>query len=135
MQTTSLIALFSLVASIEAASVVPIDSSLVNVKHSGQDYSYSINENHGIAIDPLPYHQIPVIQIAPDSNLIKYEHIPIKEQEIKPLQPQMKSAQVAGMAYPVPVAGFPAYSYLPAHQYAIPYPYGINYPYNLIATI
>ncbi|XP_044267635.1 uncharacterized protein LOC123013268 [Tribolium madens] len=122
-----LLSLFALVHS----AVVPIDSSSVNVKHSGQDYSYSINENRGIAIDPLPHYEIPVIKTAPgNNNLVKQEHIPVKDHEIKPLQPQ-----VAGMGYSTPVAVLPAYSYLPAHQYAIPYPYGINYPYNLIATI
>jgi hypothetical protein len=118
-----------------SASVVPIDSSSVNVQHSGQDYSYTINENHGVAIDPLPHHQIPVIKIAPGANLIKHEHIPIKDQQIQPLQPQVKSTQIAGMAYSAPLAVVPTYTYLPAHQYAIPYAYGINYPYNLIATI
>lgn len=37
-----------------SATVVPTDSSSVNVKQSGNEYSYSIQQSHGVAVEPSP---------------------------------------------------------------------------------
>lgn len=100
-----------------AASVVPIDSSSVNVKQSGNEFSYSIHENHGVAIDPLP-----LVKLSPN----------VQQEVVKDATKDQKKSQIPGMIDLIPVGAIPTYTYLPAiptHQpYAVPYPYGISYP-------
>lgn len=42
-----------------AATVVPLQSSQVDVRRSGAEFSYNIQENHGVAavVDPVPLTQ------------------------------------------------------------------------------
>lgn len=87
-------ALFVMLAN--AASLIPLKHSTVNVKSekSGQEYSYSIQENHGLALDAGAIHeiipQIKGIKIRDDvkqeiSEETKLKEIPLKLEYISPL--------------------------------------------------
>lgn len=67
---------FLFVAAANAATLVPIDQSVVNVKseRNGQDYSYSIHESKNIAVEPVIHtihHTIPAVPAIPAVPLVK----------------------------------------------------------------
>ncbi|KAJ8976885.1 hypothetical protein NQ317_016484 [Molorchus minor] len=148
-----LIVVLSILAVSQAASVVPIDSSSVSVKHSGKDYAYTIQENHGIAIGPSPLiHQVPIVKTAaPSSEGVLHNQVDQKvggqqdDEQIHgqgqervqviasgTIQGQLRpQEQLKAINYLPPTIG--GYQLLPYNiPYPLTYPYGIHYPYNVI---
>lgn len=121
-----------------------MDTSVVNVKteHSGQDYSYSIHENHGYAINPTGtiHPTIPIIKTIPSIHVPEHAvHVESRHPEQKEVKPQVVAKVVPGhiaSEHEVSVASIPKtyLGYVPiSYQYEIPY--GYSYPYNLVYRI
>ncbi|KAF2884196.1 hypothetical protein ILUMI_21978 [Ignelater luminosus] len=144
----TIIALLSIFAISQAASIIPVDTSVVNVKteHSGQDYSYSIHENRGYAINPAGtiHPGLPIIKTIPStSSIIHLPEHAVRGENHHPEQKEVKTQVVTktlpghvASEHEISVAGIPKtyLGYVPiSYQYEIPY--GYSYPYNLLYRI
>lgn len=142
------------------ATILPIDSSSVNVKHSGKDFAYSIHENHGIALDPstvhvVQPHQVPVGtsggHVGYVGGLIGQPKYHIGQDEAKVEKHVVddinKGVHVKTMVVPKiaevssasGIVSIPGYNYVPI-TYQYPFTYyqgvqGVQYPYNVIRTV
>lgn len=96
---------------ISQAALLPIDTSVVKVKseNSGQDYSYSIQENRGFAIDTL----------APEKPVASEDHKTMEK--IQNSAAPLKDALEKKPAYYAPlVYTYPAIPHIPFYpQYPI----------------
>lgn len=99
------------------AALIPIDSSVVSVKsnHAGQEYSYSIHENKGFAIEPssLAIIHNPFTKTAATSHE--------KEQHKSDSSHQTSDYAVTRIHVPL------------IQPYVYAHPQGYAYPYNLVA--
>ncbi|ERL91787.1 uncharacterized protein LOC109546769 [Dendroctonus ponderosae] len=82
-----LICLISVVAWAQAATVVPLQSSNVDVRHSGSEFSYNIQETRGVAAIP---DAVPIIQPLLKSVALEDKPLPVVgvEHHVKTTQTQ-----------------------------------------------
>lgn len=140
----------SILALSHAATVVPTESSSVNVKQSGKDYSYSIQQNHGIAVEtPHTIHHVPTAKLTQiftsggSSHAQKESHqdqiqqgqIQNRLSEKTQNEADKPQEQVKVIDYTVPKAENQLQS-LPSNVvYILPYTFGIHYPQQFIRYI
>lgn len=140
----------SMLALTQAATLVPTDSSSVNVKQSGNEFSYSIQQSHGVAAGPSPdFRQGPTAKstqtLASGSN----DNVQIGSQQNQDQIPQQQQIQgrlleetktdpnkkepLNLIYYPVLPTEKPLPQQPPKLIYILPYP--VEYPQQVVQIL
>ncbi|XP_050309914.1 uncharacterized protein LOC126745910 [Anthonomus grandis grandis] len=143
-----------LIACYSASEVVPIQSSHVDVRRSGAEFSYNIQENHGVAAvaDSVPVIQPIVKTMHVEDKIIEkpveiiHHPEPVKEQTVESRASAKKPEHVSLMQ-PLLISPIDFYSYyLPYHGYSLssvssrasiisPHISSMPYPYTLVRHV
>ncbi|XP_018577238.1 uncharacterized protein LOC108915633 [Anoplophora glabripennis] len=138
----------SLLALSQAATVVPTDSSTINIQQSGKDFSYSIQQSPGAdAVDtPHAIHQVPAqiasidsstqAQMGSNQDQIQQQH-QIQKRLSEKIQTEInKQEKVKVIDYTVPIPENQLQP-LPSNNvvYILPYTFGLHYPQQFIRYI